>query len=92
MSDLIDRQNAIDVLEILADKMSEEGAIVMTQAVAVLKDLPSAEPERKTDERTAKVEWYPGLTTFTDGICECGERVRDDWKYCPGCGARLEME
>ena len=45
MSDLIDRQNAIDVLEILADKMSDAGQTVMAQAVAVLKDLRSAEPE-----------------------------------------------
>lgn len=47
MSDLIDRQDAIDVLEILADKMSYAGKTVMAQAVAVLKDLRSAEPERK---------------------------------------------
>lgn len=29
MDDLIDRQNAIDVLEILADKMSDAGKTVM---------------------------------------------------------------
>lgn len=46
MSDLIDRQNAIDVLEILADKMSDAGQTVMAQAVAVLKDLQPEEPER----------------------------------------------
>lgn len=45
-----------------------------------------AEPE----ERTAKVEWYPHLTKLADGHCECGEDVRDDWKYCPTCGARLK--
>ena len=58
MSDFIDRENAIDVLEILADKMSDEGKIVMAQAVAVLKDLQPAEPERKTfhviDKTTGK--------------------------------------
>ena len=45
MSDLIDRQNAIDVLEILADKMSDAGQTVMAQAVAVLENLHPAEPE-----------------------------------------------
>ena len=34
MSDLISRQNAIDVFEILADKMSDAGKTVMAQAVA----------------------------------------------------------
>lgn len=50
MGDLIDRQNAIDVLELLADKMSDEGKTVMAQAVAVLKDLQSAEPEEEVFE------------------------------------------
>ena len=47
MSDLISRQDAIAVLELLADKMSDEGKTVMAQAVAVLKDLRPAEPERR---------------------------------------------
>lgn len=45
MSDLISRQDAIDVFEILADKMSDGGQTVMAQAVAVCKDLRSAGPE-----------------------------------------------
>ena len=45
MSDLIRRQDAIDVFEILADKMSDEGQTVMAQAVAVCQDLRSAGPE-----------------------------------------------
>ena len=44
MSDLIDRKNAIDVLQILADKMTDEGRTVMAQAISVLRDLPSVEP------------------------------------------------
>lgn len=52
-----------------------------------IEDMPSVEPER-----TAKVEWYPHLTKLADGHCECGEDVRDDWKYCPTCGARLEWK
>ena len=45
MSDLISRQDAIDVFEILADKMSDAGQTVMAQAVAVCQDLRSAGPE-----------------------------------------------
>lgn len=68
MGDLIDRQNAIDVLEILADKMSDEGKTVMAQAVAVLKDLQSAEPER------ISMVWKPskGRPAYEKGICNCG--------------------
>lgn len=90
MSDLIRRQDAIDVLEILADKMSDEGQTVMTQAVAVLKDLRSAEPER-----IAKVErcsFGETLTYDFDGQCECGKWVDSLWGYCPSCGAKLEWE
>lgn len=44
MSDLIDRKNAIAVLQILADKMTDEGRTVMAQAISALRDLSSAEP------------------------------------------------
>ena len=58
MSDLIDRQSAMNVFEILADKMTDEGRTVMAQAISVLRDLSSAEPERKTfhviDKTTGK--------------------------------------
>ena len=46
-SDLIDRNNAINVLEILSDKMTPSGKSVMAQAIAVLKDL---EPSKQNYE------------------------------------------
>ena len=83
MSDLIDRQNAIDVLEILSDKMSEKGQTVMAQAVAVLKDLHSAEPENRV-----KVELNDGW--FHCCECDyCTEHYSYNWNYCPSCGAKL---
>lgn len=87
MSDLISRQDAIDVLEILADKMSDEGQTVMTQAVAVLKDLRSAEPER-----TAKVKIHYQDESVKFGFCECSQAVNTYSTYCPQCGCRLEWE
>lgn len=45
MSDLIDRQNAINVFEILSDKMTNEGKTMMAQAISVLMDLSSAKPD-----------------------------------------------
>lgn len=89
MSDLIDRKNAIDVLEILADKMSDEGQTVMSQAVAVLEYLQSAEPER-----TAKVENIEdpaGMGAYGD-CSECGAEVTEQYAYCPNCGCRLEWK
>ena len=96
MSDLIDRQSAINVLEILADKMSDEGQTVMAQAVAVLKDLHSEKPEQK------KGEWmFAGKQTKLPfiGICSvCGHYESAVWiishrpNFCPECGAKLEWK
>ena len=101
MSDLINRQNAIDVLEILANKMSDEGKTVMSQVIAVLRDL-SAEPERKHGE------WLPHPHEREWDVCSvCGigckrreyemqfgqEKFSEySYQYCPNCGARLEWE
>ena len=57
MDDLISRQKAINVFEILADKMTDEGQTVMEQAISVLRDLPFAEPERKWISITEKLPW-----------------------------------
>ena len=95
MNDLIDRQNAINVLEILADKMSDEGQTVMAQAVAVLKDLRSEEPERK------RGKWiYEGKRgRFPACKCSiCGHYENADWamlqgaNFCPNCGADMREE
>ena len=85
--DLISRQNAIDVLEILSGKMSEEGQTVIAQAIAVLKDLYSEEPE----ERTAKVETVTAKNGHTWAQCSrCYQEVAKGFPYCAGCGAKLD--
>ena len=102
MSDLINRRNAIDVLQILADKMTDEGKTVMAQAISVLRDLSSAEPERKHGE------WLPHPHEREWDVCSvCGtgckrreyemqfgqEKFSEySYQYCPNCGARLEWE
>ena len=93
MSDLIDRQNAIDVLQILADKMTDEGRTVMAQAISVLRDL-SAEPE----ERTAKVVSDDVIITvngyryhYEEYLCNaCKKKVFSRDSYCSHCGAKLD--
>ena len=56
MSDLISRQAAIDAMNILADKMTDDGAVVMQQAVSVVESLPSVHPG--TDE------WCPDCKEY----------------------------
>ena len=98
MNDLINRQDAIDVFEILADKMSDEGKTVMAQAVAVMKDLRSAEPKRK------KGKWIDGMLYYDFDESEW-EKVKcsvcenfvtkqifyhnNKYHYCPYCGADM---
>jgi len=89
MSDLIDRWNAIDVLEILADKMSDEGKTVMAQAVAVLKDLQSEEPERK------KGKWQRRKGSDCWECSQCHAVLENDdlgmhnFYFCYHCGADM---
>ena len=99
MIDLIDRWNAIDVLEIIADKMSDEGQTVMAQAVAVLKDLQSEEPERKNGE-WIKEDLSGYLTPGGNSIFHCSEcgHTEGPWprprltNFCPSCGADMRGE
>ena len=94
MSDLIDRKNAIAVLQILADKMTDEGRTVMAQAISVLRDLSSAEPE----ERTAKVVSDDVIITvngyryhYEEYLCNaCKKKVFSCDSYCSHCGAKLD--
>ena len=92
MSDLIDRKNTIDVLQILADKMTDEGKTVMAQAISVLRDL-SAEQETAKVEKKEKV--YEGIDHMfayeTWGECgNCGEPVKQGANYCSWCGMKLD--
>ena len=92
MSDLIDREVAINALNILSEKMTLEGQTVMEQAIAVLNDIYSA-------EQTAKVEHVDLKNTqhWVFKCLECGQYFhKTSWgspvKYCSRCGARLEWE
>lgn len=101
MSDLINRQNAIDVLEILADKMSDAGKTVMAQAVAVLKDLQSAEPEQRKGKWIEDEHTYSGPNTYNYVCSACGA-IGGSWlrglpknlmyPFCPFCGADMRGE
>lgn len=90
MSDLIDRQSAINVLEILADKMSDEGQTVMAQAVAVLKDLHPVEPEERK-----KGKWQRRKGSDCWECSQCHAVLENDdlgmhnFYFCYHCGANM---
>lgn len=82
MSDLIDRQTAIDALKDWYD-----GAIVGTFSGVkkVINTLPSAQPERK------KGRWMhqasDSMVPYQCADCKAGSFI--PWNYCPNCGAEM---
>ena len=94
MSDLIDRQAAIEILSERAESLrGEYGDLggACRGAMRIIETLPSAEPER-----TAKVKNLDRRSeTFMswEGICtKCGAYTMHEMNYCFHCGARLEWE
>lgn len=91
MDDLIRREDVVEALyQAIRTTLTGTFTDSMSLAIAMTKNIPSAEPER-----TAKVErvsYGETLTYDFDGQCECGKWVDTLWQYCPSCGARLEWE
>ena len=99
MSDLIDRQTAIDalckmrcgcVLDSCPLTFEEDGAEECAD-VRWLMSLPSAQPERK------KGRWIPVAGRMGSEVqCDCCGEVFWYWianyKYCPKCGAEMEVQ
>ena len=91
MSDLIDRKKALDAIQQRADRVDSvysafwDGLII---AQDIVKNLPSAEPERK------KGKWSNYKDEHCCSVCKCvviSECWDDDirYDYCPYCGAEM---
>ena len=87
MSDLISRQAAFIALNKRAENVSLKTRIGLLDAVRVIDELPSVEPERK-----------PGIWAHEDtgvwicGVCgkEVGEMGNEPkYNFCPYCGADM---
>jgi len=104
MSDLIDRQKALDAIQQRADRVDSvysafwEGLII---AQDIVKNLPSAEPERK------KGTWieYPDCLKYEDAYSDdqiaCSachhvfsilDNCTEEFNFCPNCGADMRGE
>lgn len=96
MSDLIDRQAAIEALA--------NGALInyqaaghhngLVKAIDVIKGLPSSVPERKTG-RWIPQDWNEdsGMRRTLQNLPKCsicGFSAYHVYRYCPSCGSRME--
>ena len=89
MSDLIDRQAAIEIVRVRCARIPT----MAIRAMQEIKDLPAEEPERKRG-RWEKVKGIEGAYDFRCSACHRfrfhnGEYLRK-YNFCPNCGALME--
>ena len=95
MSELIDKQAVTDALcgMRLSDDRSddEKGAfqLALTLAVGVLRDLPSAQPERTRGKWTIE-DCHAATYKYCCSNCKAHHRARYD--FCPSCGADMRND
>lgn len=104
MSDLISRQDAIDAVLELSDKLANE-MLFIDAIVDEIENLPSAEPERKKG-RWIEISWSepdPNVCftsyAFQSAKCSiCGKYLTipylhslDYFPYCPNCGTEMTI-
>lgn len=95
--ELISRQAAFIALNKRAENVSLKTRIGLLDAVRVIDELPSVEPERKP----GKWEWDQRTGEYVCSECGCNpiyERTTPDvseidkYRYCRWCGSRMEVD
>lgn len=103
MSDLISRQAAIDgvkTLHLVAWKNWHEPSLSANTVLDMIRELPSAQPQRMRGHWIIKDN--PGTGWYRVTCSECGEDVTSNvpvigyfpnakvlWDFCPYCGADM---
>lgn len=83
MSDLIDRQTAIDALYAEMPRLNQV-------AMHILYRVPSAQPERKKGKWETEIRTIYGRKIPFFACSECGENAIDEYRFCPNCGAEMK--
>ena len=102
MSDLIERQAAIDLLSDYANTVSLDENLDVNAKIAIQlgitncigivnHDIPSVQPERKTGYWIAP-KYYPTQFTYTCSKCGYKQSFNGKFKFCPNCGADMRGE
>lgn len=94
MDDLIYRQQAIDALNKhidTFDAIDTNYLCGLRTAMSILKEMPSAQPERK------KGKWIDNDKINFPQCSECGMWIdvmqqSGEMNFCPNCGARMDGE
>ena len=87
MSDLIDRQEAIEAIVKESHKDGAYGYVDASDATKVLNTLPSAERKGHWVKK-----WHTVFKEELPCCSECNNFMAFRWGYCPNCGARMELE
>ena len=93
MSDLIDRQAAIEAITVELDRIDHVPQWVFDRLEKRLKQLPPAQPEQRTGK------WIDGIIPNDSGglpviVCDqCNTffplQFGDGHNFCPNCGAKM---
>lgn len=105
MDDLISRQAVIDMLAAMQGRCTSKAALIQNSKIwQQIKDLPSAQSERKRGKWTEKHHAYSDEESVIEEwqSCRCSECGRydtrpylyyfDEPNFCSWCGARMKGE
>lgn len=95
MSDLIDRQTAIDAVRFMqTHKLSEGDDMLLVDKAEVMTELmmlTSPQPERKTGKWvTIDLDSSPKTKILNCSVCHCATGIyMPSYRFCPWCGAKM---